>query len=101
MSAWQFPSTEFGEPLKLQPQPGSQLQNSRYVPESVQPAMPLLLGSLSRRAYSSVAALPSQVQGPGPRGTSNAPVLRRRRLGTVRPGPGAWPGTRSQGMAVD
>src|SRR5437660_214302 len=28
MSAWQFPSTEFGEPLKLQPQPGSQLQNS-------------------------------------------------------------------------
>src|SRR6478672_11701626 len=39
MSAWQFPSAEFGEPLKLQPQPGSQLQNSRYVPESVQSAM--------------------------------------------------------------
>src|SRR6266576_7163054 len=39
MSAWQFPSAEFGEPLKLQPQPGSQLQNSRYVPEIVQVAI--------------------------------------------------------------
>src|SRR5437588_6029981 len=38
-SAWQFPSAEFGAPLKLQPQPGSQLQNSRYVPESFQSAI--------------------------------------------------------------
>src|SRR6185436_8007809 len=62
MSAWQFPSAEFGEPLKLQPQPGSQLQNSRYVPESVQSA--IFLGA---RAYCSVAASPSWVQGPWPR----------------------------------
>ena len=34
--ARQFPSAEFGKPLKLQPQPGSQLQNSRYVPEIAQ-----------------------------------------------------------------
>ena len=27
--AWQLPSGEFGKPRKLQPQPGSQLQNSR------------------------------------------------------------------------
>src|SRR3954465_5461874 len=59
MSAWQFPSAEFGAPLKLQPQPGSQLQNSRYVPESFQSAMSdvapadYLPSSLSlRRAYS-------------------------------------------------
>src|SRR5437868_13550413 len=58
-SAWQFPSAEFGAPLKLQPQPGSQLQNSRYVPESFQSAMSdvaladYLPSSLSlRRAYS-------------------------------------------------
>src|SRR2546430_10926799 len=58
-SAWQFPSAEFGAPLKLQPQPGSQLQNSRYVPESFQSAISdvaladYLPSSLSlRRAYS-------------------------------------------------
>src|SRR5213079_2650768 len=58
-SASQFPSAAFGAPLKLQPQPGSQLQNSRYVPESFQSAMSdvaladYLPSSLSlRRAYS-------------------------------------------------
>ena len=30
--ASQFPSGEFGDPTKLQPQPGSQLHASRYVP---------------------------------------------------------------------
>ena len=32
ITAWQLPSGELGTPRKLQPQPGSQLQNSRYVP---------------------------------------------------------------------
>src|SRR5438552_13931063 len=35
----EFPAAEFGEPLNLHPQPGSQLQNSRYVPEIVQLAI--------------------------------------------------------------
>src|SRR2546430_12398919 len=48
-----------------------------------------------------VDAVPGHGRGPGPRGTRNAPLRRRLRLATVRPGPPTWPGTRSRDMAGD
>src|SRR5437870_2965209 len=47
----EFPSAEFGEPLKLQPQPGSQLQSSRYVPEIVQLVISLVRDAVGAANY--------------------------------------------------
>src|SRR5262245_59842131 len=43
ITAWQLPSGELGTPRKLHPQPGSQLQNSRYVPRILLSATQLIM----------------------------------------------------------
>src|SRR5256886_4547454 len=104
MSAWQFPSTEFGEPLKLQPQPGSQLQNSRYVPESAQSAMPLLLGLVCGEPPPPSRPFQARSRDPVPAERATHPCCddgaweRCDRVpghGRGR-GSGTWPGTRSR-----